>query len=213
MNKINIAIIDDHDLFREGITLIVNQIGNFNVVFDSNNGNHFLEYLNDNPLPDITLMDIQMPIIDGINTTREAIKLYPDIKIIALTLFSDTYHYKKMIEAGARGFMLKNAQKQELQLAIEQVASGRQYISQEILQKLAFQAGETNNFEDQLSKRESQILELICHGYTTRQIGEKLCISPKTVEGHRSNIFSKTNVSNLAELIMWAIKNNYISFQ
>lgn len=213
MNKINIAIIDDHDLFREGIMLVMNQIHNFNVVFDSCNGNHFLEYLNDNPRPDITLMDIQMPVIDGINTTREAIKLYPDIKIIALTLFSDTYHYKKMIEAGTRGFMLKNAQKQELQLAIEQVASGRQYISQEILQKLALQSNATYNFEHQLSQRESQILELICHGYTTRQVGEKLCISPKTVEGHRSNIFSKTNVNNLAELILWAVKNNYFAFQ
>ena len=103
-------MVDDHDLFREGLILVLNQINGFDVIFDSADGKEFIEFLK-HKRPDVILMDINMPIIDGVETTTQALKLYPELKIIALTLFSDTLHYSQMINAGAKGFVLKKAKK------------------------------------------------------------------------------------------------------
>jgi DNA-binding NarL/FixJ family response regulator len=131
MGQIKIAIIDDHDLFREGIRLVVGQIENFEVIFDTSNGNIFLEFLK-NSLPDVVLMDISMPIIDGVETTQKAVELRPNLNVIALTMFSDMTHYTQMINAGVKGFILKKSNKFELQQAINAVFSGGNYFSQEI---------------------------------------------------------------------------------
>ncbi len=212
MKQIKIAIIDDHDLFREGIKLVVGQIEDFEVVYDTSNGNLFLDFLQ-NSLPDVVLMDINMPIIDGIETTRKALALYPNLKVIALTMFSDTTHYTQMIDAGIKGFILKKSNKFELQQAIVTVNSGGNYFSQEILQKLAFQSVNFSSGLNQFTHRELDILNLVCKGFTTHEISEKLFISIKTVEVHRNNIFRKSDVRNICELIIWAIKNNYFSVE
>lgn len=209
MQTLKIAIIDDHDLFREGLILLLNQINNFSVIFDTSNGHNFIDYLHENPPPDVVLMDIQMPEIDGEETTRIALEKVPSLKIIALTLFSDHEKYTTMMDAGVRGFLTKNVGKMELQLAIEQVSSGFDYFSQQILQEMAFNRQEQKTNQNLLTPREQEILNLICRGLTTRDMAEKLFVSPKTIEVHRSNIFSKTNVRNIAELITWAIKHNF----
>lgn len=208
MEQIKIAIIDDHDLFREGIKLVTGQIENFEVVFDTSNGNLFLEFLQ-NSIPDVVLMDIGMPIIDGVETTQKAIELCPNLKVIALTMFTDMTHYTQMINAGVKGFILKKANKFELQQAINTVFAGGNYFSQEILQKMAFHSIDYSNGSPQLTHREIDILNLICKGLTSQEIAEKLFISAKTVESHRSNIFLKADVRNIAGLIVWAINNNY----
>jgi DNA-binding NarL/FixJ family response regulator len=210
MKQIKIAIIDDHDLFREGIKLVLGQIENFEVVFDTSNGNLFLEFLH-NSCPDVVLMDISMPLIDGVETTRKAIELRPSLNIIALTMFSDTTNYTKMINAGVKGFVLKKSTKFELQQAISVVFEGGNYFSQEIIKKLAFRSFNGLQGTDNLTNREIDILNLICKGLTSHEIAEKLFISAKTVETHRSNIFLKANVRNIAGLIVWAINNNYFS--
>jgi len=212
MQQIKIAIVDDHDLFREGIRLVLGQIENFEVIFDTSNGNVFLEFLQ-NSFPDLVLMDINMPIIDGIETTQKSIKLYPDLKVIALTMFSDTTHYTQMINAGIKGFILKKSNKYELQQAINAVYSGANYFSQEILQKMAFQSVNFSSDPNRLTHRELDILNLVCKGLTSQEISDKLFISPKTVEVHRTNIFHKSDVRNIGELILWAIKNNYFSIE
>lgn len=165
MKPIRIAIVDDHDLFREGIKLVLSQINDFEVVFDTNSGIAFLDFLS-NETPDIALMDIEMPVINGIDTTRKALEI---------------------------------------------VAEGGNYFSHEIMQKLANQHINKQNKNDSLTKREKDILYHICKGSTSKEISEKLFISIKTVETHRANIFSKTNVRNTAELIIWAVKNNQFS--
>jgi DNA-binding NarL/FixJ family response regulator len=210
MKQIKIAIIDDHDLFREGIRLVIGQIENFEVVFDTSNGNLFLEFLQ-HSFPDVVLMDISMPLIDGVETTRKAIELRPSLNIIALTMFSDTTNYTKMINAGVKGFVLKKSTKFELQQAISVVFEGGNYFSQEIIKKLAFRSSNGFQGTDHLTNREIDILNLICKGFTSYEIAEKLFISAKTVETHRSNIFLKANVRNIAGLIVWAINNNYFS--
>ena len=212
MKQIKVAIIDDHDLFREGIKLVIEQIENFEVVFDTSNGNLFLEFLQDS-FPDVVLMDINMPIIDGVETTRKAIAFNPCLKVIALTMFSDTTHYTQMIDAGIKGFILKKSNKFELQQAINAVYSGGNYFSQEIMQKLAFQSVNFSSGLNQFTPRELDILNLVCKGLTTQEISDNLFISIKTVESHRTNIFRKSEVRNIGELIIWAIKNNYFSIE
>ena len=211
MEKIKIAIIDDHSIFREGIMLVLNQIEDFQVDFDTDNGFQFLDYLSNNT-PDVVLMDVNMPVIGGVETTKKALQINPNLKIIALTMFSDLTHYTHMIEAGALGFVIKNASKDELYTAIKTVENGGNYFSQEILQKLALQSISKNNFnKEQLTQREMEIIQLICQGKTTGEIAAELFISVKTVESHRANTYKKANVRNLAELIIWAVKNNYFS--
>jgi DNA-binding NarL/FixJ family response regulator len=212
MKQIKIAIIDDHDLFREGIKLVLGQIENFEVIFDTPSGLLFLEFLQ-NSLPDVVLMDINMPVIDGVETTQKALQLNANLKVIALTMFSDTTHYTQMIDAGIKGFILKKSNKFELQQAINAVHSGGNYFSQEIMQKLAFQSVNFASALNQFTHRELDVLHLVCKGHTTQEISEKLFISTKTVEVHRSNIFHKADVRNICELIVWAIKNNYFSVE
>jgi DNA-binding NarL/FixJ family response regulator len=212
MGQIKIAIIDDHDLFREGIRLVVGQIENFEVIFDTSNGNIFLEFLK-NSLPDVVLMDISMPIIDGVETTQKAVELRPNLNVIALTMFSDMTHYTQMINAGVKGFILKKSNKFELQQAINAVFSGGNYFSQEILQKMAFQSVHFSAGCNQLTHRELDIINLVCKGLTSQEIADKLFISQKTVEVHRTKIFRKTDVRNIGELIVWAIRNNYFTIE
>jgi len=212
MKDINIAVIDDHDLFREGIKLVLNQVEGFNVIFDTSDGYHFIEKIADIQL-DIVLMDIDMPVINGILVTEKALKINPDLKIIALSMFSDTGHYTQMINAGVKGFILKKANKFELEQAIRTIYEGGNYFSQEILQKLAFHYTEKPNDRDHLTGREIEIIVMICQGMTSQEISDKLFISSKTVETHRSNIFLKAGVKNIAGLIIWAIKNQYYSIK
>ena len=212
MKQIKIAIIDDHDLFREGLKLVIGQVENFEVIFDSSNGNIFLEFLQKS-IPDVVLMDIKMPIIDGIETTRKAIEINQGLKVIALTMFSDIMHYTQMINAGIKGFILKKSNKYELQQAINAVYAGGHYFSQEILQKIAFQTVNFSNDTKRMTNRELDVLNLVCKGFTTQEISDKLFISSKTVEVHRTNIFRKSDVRNSGELIIWAIKNNFFSIE
>jgi len=208
---IQIAIVDDHDLFREGLKLVLSQIEGFRVVYDTSDGFHFLEALNHIPV-DIALMDIEMPLIGGVEVTEKALQRIPGLHVVALRMFSDTGHYTQMIQAGVKGFVLKKANKFELEQAIRTVYQGGNYFSQEILQKMAFRyAGSAP--DDQLTERELEIITLICQGLTSQEISGRLFIAVKTVETHRSNIFQKTGVKNIAGLIMWAIKNQYYSVQ
>jgi DNA-binding NarL/FixJ family response regulator len=212
MNNINIAIIDDHDLFREGIMLVLNQIAGFNVVYETNDGNQFVRILQQTPV-DVALMDIEMPAVDGVITTRNALKVKPDLRVIALTMFSDTGHYTQMIQAGVKGFILKKANKYELEQAILEVHRGGTYFSQDIIQKLAFRYSGRYCNEEELTTREVEVMALICEGLTSQEISERLNISAKTVETHRSNLFLKAGVRNVAGLIAWALKNQHYSIR
>lgn len=212
MNEIRIALIDDHDLFREGLQLVLKHIEGFRVVFDTPDGNRFVEALRQIPV-DIALMDIEMRIIDGIQTTIRALEVKPDLKVIALTMFSDNSHYSRMIHAGAKGFIVKEAGKFELEQAIHTVYKGGSYFSQEILKKLVCKYMGNEPESEHLTSREAEIMILICRGFTSQEISGKLHISLKTVETHRTNLFFKSNVKNTAGLIIWAIKNHYFTVE
>ncbi len=212
---INIVIVDDHDLLREGIRFIISQIPDMTVIDEASNGIDFLQLLDENDLPDIVLLDISMPEMDGIEACTQALRKYPKLKIITLSMHDQQEYYFKMIQAGAKGFVLKQAGKKELETAINEVVDGGSYFPEDILRKIIFKFGnedfsENNPFN--LTKREREILDLISKGNTNAEMAEKLFLSPKTIEGHRSNLLSKTGTKNSAHLVMLAIKKGIITF-
>ena len=214
IEKIKIIIVEDHELFREGLKFILNQSDEFEVIGDAENGEDFFLELNKN-IPDIVLMDIEMPKMNGIEASALATVKFPNLKIIVLSSYGDEAYYSDMIKAGVLGFVLKKAGINELEEAILTVNSGGNYFSQDLLQKVVFMSSNINNESSnelgiKLSKRENEVLILISKGYSNIEIGEKLFISPSTVNNHRSNLLSKTNTKNTASLLMFAIKNQLL---
>ncbi len=213
-NKITIIIVDDHAIFREGLHFVLSQSESFQVIGEACNGNEFLKLL-DTMKPDIVLMDISMPEMDGIQATELALARFPDLKVITLSSFGQEIYYYKMIKAGVMGFIQKKSGKKELEEAIITVNQGQNFFPQDMLRKLIFKVGnkgEThlNVSEIKISKREKEVLLLICQGYSNNEIGKALFISAKTVDNHRTNLLAKTNTKNSAHLVMYAIQNKII---
>lgn len=214
-DQIKILIADDHKIFREGLKFILTEVSNFDVIAEVENGKECISIV-ENELPDIILMDIEMPVMNGIETTEILVKKHPEIKIIALSSYGEEAYYYKMIKAGASGFVQKKSGKKDLESAIQIVAQGNNYFSQDLLHKIIFNVsneGESSflNQNIKISKRENEVLVLISQGLSNKEIGEKLFISPKTVDNHRTNLLSKTGTNNSASLIMYAIKNKILS--
>ncbi|MBR5959283.1 MAG: response regulator transcription factor [Salinivirgaceae bacterium] len=211
---IKIALVDDHVLFRNGLKLLLSNEPNMSVIIEASDGADFLSQLSAKKHPDIVLMDIGMPNMDGIEATRLAVERMPDIRVIALSMFGEEDYYYRMINAGAKGFLLKNSEISDVKEAIEQVMSGNSYFSQELLCNVikSFHANkEQVEVMATLSKREQQVLNEICKGLSNQEIADSLFISKRTVDKHRSNLLSKTNSKNTANLILYAIKNKLIS--
>jgi len=207
--KINIAIVDDHALFRNGLKLLINSHESFNVIAEASNGIEFIKTLDVIPI-DIALMDISMPEMDGVETTRIALSKHPDLKVIALSMYGDESYYFKMLEAGACGFLLKESDIDEVFVALSSVMEGKSYFSQMLLQNLINlikNSPQKPDKTDDLSEREIDIISLVCRGNSNSEIAEKLSLSKRTVEKHRSNILFKTNSKNTAALVVYAIKN------
>jgi DNA-binding NarL/FixJ family response regulator len=216
MNRepIKIVIVDDHDLFREGVKYILSKVPEFHIVGDASNGADYLEKLN-TAKPDIVLMDIDMPRMNGFEATQRSLDKYPDLKIITLSMHGDQGHYMRMIELGVKGFVLKDAGIGQLKDAIIEVYQGRNFFSQEllmniILRKESSPSGEQLRRKLEISERELEVLQLICKACTNKQIADSLFISPKTVEGHKAKLMEKTESSNAVALVLFAIKNHLV---
>jgi DNA-binding NarL/FixJ family response regulator len=211
MEKIRIIIVDDHQLFRNGLKILLNAFPGFDVVGEASNGEEFLKILA-NIKTDVVLMDISMPEMDGIEATVEGLKKDPGINIIALSMYGEEEYYNKMIDAGVKGFLLKDSDISEVKEAIIAVHKGGSYFSQELLynviQKIKHREKESKSAN--LSKREKEILLKICEGLSNQEIAESLFISKRTVDKHRANLLGKTNSKNTASLILFAIRNKLI---
>lgn len=208
MNKIKTVIVDDHNLFRNGLKFILNQFENIEVVGEASNGKEFLILLENITLPDIVLLDINMPILNGIEAAKISLQKYPKLKIIVLSMYGESEYYNTMIDIEVNGFILKDCDNKELKEAIERVHAGGTYFSQEILISLIKE--KKSNEKINLTKREKEILELICKGYSNNEIAEKLFISQRTVERHRANLLEKTNSKNSISLVVFALKNKLV---
>jgi two-component system, NarL family, response regulator LiaR len=211
MNPFSVCIVDDHKLFREGLSILLESLPYIKNVQEASDGYMFLELLNAFK-PDLIFMDIGMPGMDGIETTIQALEKYPDLKIIALSMYADEDYYTRMINAGARGFILKNSGMKQVEECLENVISGYNYFSPEIL------SGITRNLtkkkrplkSDLLSEREEEVLYHICQGLSNHEIAENIGISKRTVDKHRENILLKTESKNTAGLVMYAIRNGIV---
>lgn len=206
-----IIIVDDHRMFRESLRKILTIEKVAEVIAEAANGNEFISLL-DQHTPDLVLMDIAMPELNGIEATKLAIAKQPNLKVLCLSSFGDEKYYFNMVDAGAKGFVLKNAGINELENAIREVANGGSWFSSELLQKIivSLNSKPKKNAASDLTEREIEILKLVCESNTNEQIAEKINLSYDTVKWHRSNILSKTGCTNIAGLVIFAIKNQLI---
>jgi DNA-binding NarL/FixJ family response regulator len=208
---IRIIVADDHIMFRESISKMLSMKKIVEVIAEAGNGNELLSLL-DNHKPDMVLMDISMPEMDGIEATRKAIEKQPGLKVLTLSSFGEEKYYFSMVEAGAKGFVLKNASVSELEKAINEVAVGGSWFSSELLQKviLSMSSKTKKDTTVDFSNRELEILKLICENFSNEQIAEKINLSYDTVKWHRANILSKTGCKNAVGLLLYSIKNKII---
>ncbi len=211
MSKIKIVIADDHQLFRNGLRILLDAFDDFDIIGEASNGEEVLKIITNSECH-IILMDIDMPVMDGIESTRRALETDPDLNIIALSMYGEEDYYHSMVEAGAKGFILKDSDINEVKDAIITVYNGGNYFSQELLQHVIqkIRARETETKHANLSKREKEILLKICEGLSNQEIADTLFISKRTVDKHRANLLSKTQSKNTASLILYAIKNKII---
>ncbi|WP_298514543.1 response regulator transcription factor [uncultured Kordia sp.] len=213
---INIALVDDHLLFREGIKAIFQDESDKEIILEASDGQEFLDALHNAVVkPEVVLLDIRMPVLDGYETAKIILEKYPDMKIVILTMHQEERHIIKMIELGVNGYLMKNASSDEVIECIESVLEYDYYFNNKItniMRKVMMYKGKgtpTTVIHD-LSERELEVLELICKEYTAKEIGEQLFISFRTVEGHRKNLLSKLNVRNTAGLVVFALKNEIV---
>lgn len=210
--KRKVIIVDDHTLFRNGLRILLNTLEDYQVVAEAANGKQFLELL-EKSMPDLVLLDINMPVMDGIEAATIAQKLYPDLKIITLSMYGEEDYYYKMVNAGVKGFVLKNSDIKEVKTALDVVYDGGSFFSSELLQNLVNSlksSSKSKEFHAELSEREMEILILICQGLSNQEIGDKLFISKRTVDKHRANILEKSESKNTAQLVVYAIKNKLV---
>ncbi|MGR3810785.1 response regulator [Jiulongibacter sp. NS-SX5] len=218
MNKIKIAVVDDHNLFRAGLVQILNQSEELEVVLEAENGQDFLQKLEGTDV-DVVLLDVDMPEMNGIEVTeklRENERQEP--KIIILSMHDEDQFILHLLETGANGYLLKDTDPDELEEAINKVYKKgiyfTEFVSRVMLNKATIKtrqrSGKFFNYKTDLSERELEVLRLICEGFTTAEIADKIFLSPRTVDGHRTRIMEKLGVHNTASLVAFAIKNSLI---
>lgn len=220
MSKIiNIILADDEELFRKGIAFLLKREKNIHVVFEASNGSELVNFLSSDAareMPDIILMDLKMPFLNGVEATKIIHTTFPNIKIIALTSYNTNSFIANMIQVGAVSYLVKNASPNEMIHTINEVSEKGFYYNENVLRVIQdgilpgnSKTRKTPN-DDYLTTREKEVLQLICQQYNTNEIGDSLCISPRTVEGHRNNLLLKTESKNIAGLVVYAIQNKII---
>ncbi len=200
MSRIKIIVADDHQLFREGIISLLSKDNSLEIIGEAANGEELYAIL-DQKEPHVVLIDITMPETNGLEIIKHAKSKYPNVKFIVLTMHAEGQYVVKAVRNGAFGYLIKNADEQELLAAITEVASGRKHFNSEISQLMIGNMASDEDSDKKLSERELEVLQLVSEGKTTKEIAENLFVSARTVETHRVNMMKKLNVQNTAELI------------
>lgn len=214
-NQIRLIIVDDHEIFRAGLKMALSKLKYIQIVGEAGNGREFLDLIK-TIKPDIVLMDIQMPLLNGIDAAREALKLYPDLKIIALTMFNEESYIQSMMDVGAKGFLIKNINKDTLDKAIQMVNLGGNYYSEELFNfftRKVVHEEKSAKPEIQLTNREKEVLQYLAEGLSNKEIADKMYVSERTIVGHKTNILAKTGCKNTVNLLAFAIKNDLIRLE
>lgn len=214
MNKIKIAIVDDHQLFRRGLIGLVESLNdNINIVFEAENGKDLLRQLKTQEEPDLIILDISMPIMDGFETAKILQKEYPEHRILVLSMNEDEESLVKMLRYGIKGFVGKDIEPEELLIAISKILHGGFYYSDRMTEHLinTLQPKQKNELIDSLSERELNFLKLACSEKTYKEIAEEMFVSPKTIEGYRDSVYAKLNLKSRVGMCMFAIKAGIIN--
>lgn len=216
--KIKIILVDDEVLFRKGIAFILQRESNLDIIFEASNGQELIKYLeNDNEQPDIIMMDLKMPLLNGVETTKIIHENYQNIKVIALTSYNTPTFISNMIKVGACSYIVKNASPEEVVLTINEVSNKGFYYNDYVMKVIhndiisGKQTTKMTLDNEVLTPREIEILQLICKQHTSSEIADILSISSRTVDGHRNNLLEKTNTKNIAGLVVYAIQNEIIN--
>lgn len=212
--KADIVITDDHKLFRKGIRGLLEDFSFTGEIYEAGNGLELLELLRKTmPLPEIILLDIQMPVMDGIEAHKQIRKEFPHLKVLILTMEDDEQFMLHLIAEGVNGYLLKNSEPEELEVAIGKLLKNDFYFPAD-MSHLVLKGALKRNFSlkslPEFSQKELEILNYICKEYTAPEIAEKLGISVRTVEGHRSKLLDKTGSKNIAGLVVYALKNKLV---
>jgi len=203
--KYKVMVVDDHSIFRQGLIMLLSTIDHIRVVGEAENGNILLMKL---PIlePDIIFLDIKMPEMDGMVAAAKALKINKNLKIIVMTMFEEKAYFTKMVEIGVSGFLLKTADHFEVERALNRIIDGDSYFSASMLKNNnAFES--SRMLADRLTAREIEVLKEICKGFSNHEISDRLCISRRTVDGHRASLLDKTASKNTVGLVIYAIKH------
>jgi len=214
--KVKIALADDHVLLRNGLANLLKD-QDYDVIFEADNGAELLDKLKTREIPDIVLMDINMPKMDGYDTTQWLKKNYPDIKVLALSMYDDENAIIRMLKAGARGYILKDSDPAELKFAIHSLLTKGFYHSELVTGKLIHTINHLDEPENSsvknvlgLNEREIEFLKLVCTEMTYKEIAEQMCLSPRTIDGYRDTLFEKLNLKSRVGLVLFTIKNGIV---
>ena len=216
MSMINIAIADDYKIFRDGLKVGMAADQNLNVVLEADNGEDLLKGLKDQKV-DVIIMDLKMPIMDGMEATKEVRKKFDGIKVLVVTMYDDDKFIIHLMENGANGYLLKNADSDEIRKSIYAVHHNGYYfndlVNKALLKKLVLKGNIKPSFNQdvELTERELEVLKLICEEKTAAEIGREIFLSPRSVEGIRQRLIEKVGVRNTAGLVMFAIKNGIVT--
>jgi DNA-binding NarL/FixJ family response regulator len=215
MKPIKIAIADDYTIYRDGLKIGLTQDENLEVMLEAADGEDLIKGI-ETDMPDVIIMDLKMPIMDGMEATKVIKKKYPDMKILVVTMYDDEKFVIHLMEIGANGYLLKNAEAEEIRKAIYSVHETGYYfnniVSNALLKKLVMKGNIKPSFKEgvELTEREQDVLKLICAEKTANEMGQQLFLSPRSVEGIRQRLIDKVGVRNTAGLVMFAVKNGII---
>lgn len=210
---INIAVVDDHGLYRKGLINLINSLNeHFNVISESGNGELFFDGLDIKNLPDIAIVDIDMPVMNGFETAEKLKLEFPQINTLIITMMEDENSLIQMLKLGVKGFLSKDVEPEELKMAIERVSRGNFHHNEALTGKLihALQKEDEPDVRQNFNDREFQFLKLSCSEMTYKEIADQMCLSPKTIDGYRAALFERLEIKSRVGLVMYAIKNEIV---
>jgi two-component system, NarL family, invasion response regulator UvrY len=211
--KIQVAVADDHTLLRSALARLIGSFDNYTILFEAGNGQEVKDKLSKHIIPDVMLLDVNMPDIDGYETAKWIYKNFPQVKILALSMFSDENTIIRMLRLGAKGYIMKNAEPEELNEALDSVVKKDFYLSEFISGKIISGLHRNIDMPEEpvvLTEKEKEFLQLVCSELTYKDIAAKMYVSPRTVDDYRNSLFEKVKVKSRVGLVLFAIRNGLV---
>lgn len=221
MSKIKLAVVDDHKLFRDGLAELISGFTEYEVIIEADNGRDLIKQLSEKGIPEIVLLDINMKEMDGFETAEWLKEKHPDVKILILSMYENENAIIRMIKAGARGYVLKDIRKKELEQALSSLVSKGHYYTDLVTGRLIHvfnnidekKPGQSSKDNTLLSPKEIEFLKLACTEITYKEIADKMHLSTHTIDGYRDSLFEKLDVKSRVGLVLFAIKNKIVHIE